>query len=154
MERVFTEAFQGTLLESFTKKSNLCFDDKITKSYISVSRNRHNCCGNYPADFFSSSSDFEFKLKNCGKKSNKGFYKYLINLLEKNGMTVLIREKSHFGFPSFHAIIPEFIQENSFDYKNIMNCDDILFAKKHLLDVRTVNKNNAQRLIKALSYYL
>lgn len=79
---------------------------------------------------------------------------FLIELLKKQKKSIFVRDNSYLGFPTYHTLIPQFADYKLLNQDRILMNNSKLEVKQHMLDVRTINKNNAKNIIKCLNYYL
>lgn len=116
LERSLTEMFQGRSIAKIADVSSLYMGKKGQRRSAEDIRRVH-VYGmiSYPMSFFSGTPSYEFKpFPDCSKKDNKTLLREILAFLEERGKTLLIRDYSHFGFPTFRLIVPG-MSESYFD---------------------------------------
>lgn len=106
VERTLTEAFQGRTIELFTGINQLAPADEAASraNRRSVMRNG---VGVYPTDFFVKEPDWEYRpWAPSDHEGNADLLRGMVALLERDGLSLLVRDSSHLGFPSCHIIVP------------------------------------------------
>lgn len=105
LERSLTEQLQGyhvskiaSLTGFFTGKTRSAAD--IESAYVSGK-------GTYTPDFFDGTPSYPFvPAEDLSNVTNKELLRFIMQYLKKNGRTMLIRDLSLFGFPTFRIIVP------------------------------------------------
>lgn len=101
MERVFTEAMQGSNLENFANnsypdiglKENVKRKDKWNNIKVAI--------GSMTAQLLMDKPSYEFKAwENVENKSNAEIMRSLISLMESLGSDIYVRDSGYLGFPS------------------------------------------------------
>lgn len=107
LERTLTEATQAQDIFEFSKESSLNFNDEGLNKKSNLMNIFEISKGRYPIEFFGLNPTYEFKPKeSLSDKTNKELFFILKELLEDKGYSILVRNSSFLGFPSFHVIIP------------------------------------------------
>ncbi|MCS2524665.1 YcaO-like family protein [Bacteroides ovatus] len=105
LERCFTEIFQGReQKDAFFTPIELDKPINIPKEYH---RNLKNGTGRYPTEFFFASPSYEFNepvITRTGDSQDD--FHAMVDFLERNGYSLLIRDHSFLGFPTYQIIIP------------------------------------------------
>ncbi len=84
LERLFTEATQGTNIENFAKKSIIDFSNTNVSTVINLQNSFKTGDAAYPYQIFSSKPDFEFvEPKDFSSSTNREMLDYSIELLRK-----------------------------------------------------------------------
>lgn len=114
-ERTLTELLQGQDIAKMKGMREFAYgsasDDPNNIMGIMV-----NGSGVYPGEFFSPRSSYPFReWTGVQATDNRGLLKHLLGLLAAVGCQAYARDVSFLGFPSFHVIIPNFSEMESFD---------------------------------------
>lgn len=154
LERLFTEATQGTNIENFAKKSIIDFSNTNVSTVINLQNSFKTGDAAYPYQIFSSKPDFEFvEPKDFSSSTNREMLDYSIELLRKEKCDVLIHDTSYLGFPSYHIIVPGFSEMNIAS-KNDFEADNTRFhLQKYLSKPEKVDKECVKYLLSAINYY-
>ena len=154
LERLFTEATQGTNIENFAKKSIIDFSNTNVSTVINLQNSFKTGDAAYPYQIFSSKPDFEFvEPKDFSSSTNREMLDYSIELLRKEKCDVLIHDTSYLGFPSYHIIVPGFSEMNIAS-KNDFEADNTRFhLQKYLSKPEKVDKECVKYLLSVINYY-
>ncbi|MFA9397698.1 MAG: YcaO-like family protein [Clostridiaceae bacterium] len=141
LERTLTELLQGQDIRSMSgikEFSYKGYNEKDKKNLLGI---LVNGCGCYPNEFFLDKFSYEFKpFMDFSKSSNGDLLIYMLNLLNKEGYDVFIRDVSYLGFPSFHIIVPGFSEiENIYDEKSLDEYSKFIKIKKIMRNINNVS---------------
>ena len=153
LERCLTELLQGRDLNH--DLSGMMTEFKYCENNVDLDVNFYNVLkigmGSYPLQFFLSDSDYQFtEFQDVAGWSNKEMLAYLSGLLLEKGYTLLIRDMSYLGFPSFHVVVPGFSE--IFPHSERLGVQNLREGAKKGL--RNLNTASTQELNKAVSYML
>ena len=110
VERTLTESAQGKSLERFTSQCRVglgsnpfCNANRVKIMSVGA--------GQYPASLFYGKPDWEFRPWTRFKgPGNREYLHEMLQLLKKEGHTILVRDSSFLGFPACYILIPGFRQ--------------------------------------------
>ena len=109
LERCLTEILQGRdlsqrlswMMRSFT------FSDQQVNHPANMANIIRIGTGSYPNEFFSQRNSYLFQeFPGVQGLTNQELLHQLINLIQEKGYSLLVRDVSYLGFPSFHVLIP------------------------------------------------
>ena len=151
VERTLTEAFQGKTLEHFTSW-NAIGTDEDAASRINLDRQYIQGTGLFPAGIFINNADWSFQpWRQEILDSNETLLLRMLDLLKKEGFSLLIRNNSHLGFPACHVLVPGMSEilsySNNSARNNISNFYDMLRYMNHFPDLTEDEENKTAALI-------
>lgn len=152
VERTLTELLQGQDINNMKGTWEFSYKNYVEDEYSNMLNILVNGCGEYPVEFFSNKESYSFNEPiNTTQMDNKEMIKYLINLLNKLGYEVFIRDVSYLGFPSYHVIVPEFSEiEEINNITQINDYSQYLKIKKMIFQLHTLTYNELIELCKML----
>ena len=101
LERVFTESMQGSNLESFTNYSNPFYTLPNGRQRSNKWNSIKISASNMPAQLLMDTPTYDFvPWEGTSGLSNKEIMWSLINLMEKMGSDIYVRDASYLGFPA------------------------------------------------------
>lgn len=107
VERTLTELLQGQDVRRMLGVKEFSYNNDIKDMATNLMGILVNGSGYYPTELFSSKFSYEFKeFEDTRQLNNREMLAYLIDLLEKKGYNIFIRNVSYLGFPSYHIIVP------------------------------------------------
>lgn len=115
-ERTLTELLQGQEVKNMMGATEFCYKQAIEDEYLNLLGILTCGAGYYPIEIFSQKCSYEFKeFADVTPLNNKEMLMHLVNLLEKNGYEIFVRDVSYLGLPSFHVIVPGMSQVETID---------------------------------------
>ena len=107
LERSLTEQLQGHSIENVPMIT--AFFSAARRSSSDFEAAFVSARATYSIDFFNDVPSYPFvPSENNHGASNKELLRFVMRYLEKNDRTMLVRDLSHFGFPTFRIIVPGF----------------------------------------------
>jgi len=109
LERCLTEVFQGRTVGEILDRDMTTFDFTDTRSESSRNCNSLYRIGRgcYPRTFFSSNDSYPFReLPDTAGATNRERLRHLASLIIGKGYSILVRDASFLGFPSYHVLVP------------------------------------------------
>ncbi len=154
MERLFTEATQGTDIENFAKKTVLDFNNENVSNMINLVNGFKTSDANYPYELLAPDSEYKFvEPKDVSMLSNKDILKSLINIFKDDGYDILIHDVSYLGFPSYHILVPGLSEMNNADDRTFEAENTRFHVQKLLNRPEYIDKNNCKYVISVINYY-
>ncbi|QSX06290.1 YcaO-like family protein [Sedimentibacter sp. zth1] len=143
VERTLTELLQGQDINQMKGTCEFSYRSFISDSHSNLINILVNGCGEYPVEFFSEKESFEFKEPvNTIQMNNKDMLTYLVNLLNKSGHDVYVRDVSFLGFPSFHVIVSDLSEiEEIDDIRQIEDYVQFIKTKKMIRNLHMLTNN-------------
>jgi ribosomal protein S12 methylthiotransferase accessory factor len=139
LERCLTELLQGRDLNRGLSQMFTPFDYGDEKADQPLNKNTllRIGKGSYPKEFFSLEFSYAFKsFKDVSGYSNPEMLRYLTGLILEQGYTVLVRDVSYLGFPSYQVLVPgmsevfEFFDDDKLIYQTIR--EEVKKTMRHL----------------------
>jgi|GEM_PF-476655 len=139
LERCLTELLQGKDLNHELSQVFTPFDYSDRKVDQPLNKNTllRIGKGSYPKEFFASNFSYEFKpFKDVSGFSNPEMLRYLTDLILSKGYTLLVRDVSYLGFPSYQVMVPgisevyDFFDNNKLVYQTIR--EEVKKTMRHL----------------------
>jgi len=116
VERTLTELLQGQDIHRMMGVREFSYKNEVDRHPGNMMGILVNGSGVYPTEFFGGGYNDQFQgFINPPGAGNKELLKYLVDLLDKHGYDIFIRDVSYLGFPSFHVIIPGLSEIEEFD---------------------------------------
>lgn len=155
VERCLTEALQGKNLESASSMNEIG-DDRMCSSVDNGPNLMKIGSGAYPIGFFSDEPSYAFVPGDDWRGlTNREMLKKLVGVIRKEGYDILIRDASHLGFPTYHAIIPgmsELFFSNGQRIKESRTVNRIISNMKHFPDLPVEEENSLLLYMKYKQY--
>lgn len=154
MERAFTEATQGQDIFEYVNRSVIDFFNTNVEDETNICNSYKIGVGQFPYQLFGRTPSFEFApVKDVSTMTNAEIANSWINEFINDGYDVLVRNVSHFNFPSFHIIIP--------GMSEMRNTSDTLFRvynTKHLVsgllyNADKITLDNTKYIIGTMDYF-
>ena len=153
IERTLTESAQGKTLPVFTSmcrvdygNSPACNANKVTIM--------NNGRGLYPASLFCRKPDWEFKPWTGFKgPGNKEYLHEMLQLLKKEGHTILVRDASFLGFPACYILVPGFQQTRDITGTFVRAISTTFNATRDGRNFPKYSDEEARRLMLLIRYY-
>lgn len=106
VERTLTEALQGRTADTFSTTNSFGSKEQA-ESYHNIPNIMKINIGVYPATLLSGKPGWEYRpWTEWEGKSNKEFVTHILNLAERDGWHMYIRDNSHLGFPAVQIVVP------------------------------------------------
>ncbi len=154
IERLFTEATQGTSIENFAKKTVLDFNNENVSNMINLVNGFKTSDANYPYELLAPDSEYKFvEPKDVSMLSNKDILKAMINIFKDDGYDILIHDVSYLGFPSYHILVPGLSEMNNADDRTFEAENTRFHVQKLLNRPEYIDKNNCKYVISVINYY-
>lgn len=116
IERTLTELLQGQDVRKMMGVEEYEYKLKIEDEDNNIIGILVNGSGLYPAEIFSPKFSYDFEeFESHEANSNKEMLKYYLNLLREKDLDCFVRDVSFLGFPSFHVIVPDLSEIDTFD---------------------------------------
>lgn len=153
VERTLTELMQGQDINNMMGMKEFRYRFDVDDEFKNLMDVFAQGSGFYPVQFFAQKPDYEFnEFEDVRETSNKGILTYLINLLEKKGYDIFIRNTSFLGFPSFHIIVPGLSEIEEIDMiKPIDEYTDYNRIKRYLRNLDTISDKEIEEFISLIS---
>ncbi len=139
LERSLTEAFQGFGIKSLPFMKGVHVGSSLTAHEI----NSAFVAGHtsYPIEFFAYEPSFEFQpFDDRSGLTNKDLVAYILRYLKRKGRTLLLRDMSHFGFPTYRLIVPGMSELDTYGFAGEnSNYRQILKLMYAALDLKTAS---------------
>lgn len=105
LERSLTEQLQGYTVKKIPFITEFFASDKRTASDFEAAFVSGR--GTYSLDFFTGESSYPFvPPADRSGATNKELLSFIMQYLRQNGRTMLVRDLSHFGFPTYRILVP------------------------------------------------
>ena len=128
LERVFTEAMQGSLLEQFANYSRPDFSETSPERRLNKWNSMKVASSAMPAQLLMESATCSFVPWGTEEgRSNREVVRDLVRLIEGLGFRIYVRDASYLGFPAVYIYIPGMSEVLPVDF---------LELKEHLLSYR------------------
>lgn len=156
LERTFTEATQGRNINSFVKQGKLDLNNR----YVDTVQNLHNIfcvgLGKYPIEFFSRHESYAFgTIKSVDYNAdNITILRSMLQNFIKLNQTLLIRNNSVLGFPSYHIIVPELSAIDPISLINFKYENSLIYIKNLISHPSRITTKVVQLVISVLEYYM
>lgn len=141
LERTLTEIFQGRDIKDMDYHlADFTFINEYTQHLANLDQILIDGRGYYPPEFLGNEFSYPFtEFNDVTDMGNKELLQYLVQLLKDKGYTILIRDVSFLGFPTFRVIIP--------------GITEIVFTNERYIEIRSRIKQirNIIRNIKSAS---
>ena len=146
VERTLTEALQGKNLESFTSMNRID-SDKVCQHRENIANLTKMGYGSYPASFLAGKPDYPFESREGWQKlSNREMMFKLLNIIKNEGYSVLIRDVSHLGFPSYQVLVPGMSEIFPITEQHIREIRTIARARESMLHFPDLSEAEEKRL--------
>ncbi len=154
IERCFTEATQGGDITEYVNRSKLNFNNDRVNDPVNI----FNCfkigLAQYPFEILDAEPTFDFiPFEDVSNKSNEEILKSMIIRLIQDGYSILVRDVSYLGFPSFHVIIPGMSEIVNMTDDGFEAINSRLFVSELLNNPEKIKKDHCKEIIKIMDYY-
>ncbi|MFD3155913.1 YcaO-like family protein [Haloimpatiens sp. FM7330] len=149
LERTLTELLQGQDIKKMMGVKEFSYKSRVKDEEENLIGILANGSGYYPTEFFSEKFSYEFKgFKEIKYSTNKEIMNYLIKLLDKKGYSILVRNVSYLGFPSYHIIVPGLSEIEDFDdIESLNRYSEYNKMKGYIRNLYTLSESKIDELI-------
>ncbi len=104
LERSLTEQLQGYNVGNIALKTVFFTGTRTASDFEAAFVSGH---ATFPVEFFDGEPSYPFvPAEDLSNVTNKELLHFITQYLQKHGRTMLIRDLSHFGFPTFRILVP------------------------------------------------
>lgn len=115
LERCLTEIMQGRSVNTLSMITDFMPPQSRTAHAITYALVHGD--GRYPLDFFEGEPAYSFEpFPDRSKATNIELLSYIMEYLQQHHRTMLLRDLSHFGFPTFRIIVPGMSEVFTFSF--------------------------------------
>lgn len=153
LERTLTEMFQGRNMEEAIHTSIAADSLKEVQGYDNIHNVLKNSSGKYSYLLFQNISDKEFiPFTDRTQMNNQQLFDYCVDLFQKWGYEIYIRDCSFLGFPSYQIVIPGFSEIYAFGIQRLKEKSSQKKAGKILYNLDTATEKELKSLFIYLRY--
>ncbi|MCG8640876.1 MAG: YcaO-like family protein, partial [Desulfobacterales bacterium] len=151
-ERTLTELLQGQDVRNMRGVWDFSFKSNMDDEHKNLINIFVNGCGWYPPEFFKLTSSYNFKpFNNMSNMTNKEMLKYMVNIVNREGYDVYVRDVSFLGFPAFHVIVPGLSEVEEIDQvKELNDYADFVKSKKLIRKFEQISDDEIEMLAEYL----
>lgn len=152
LERSLTELLQGQDVKQMMGLKEFSFKSNIGSKSDNLMGILVNGSGYYPTELFTNNYSYEFsEYDYINGMTNKEMLLYLINLIERDGYDIYVRDMSFLGFPSFHVLVSGLSEvEQIDDVKSLESYLEYLEVKKYIRKYSSLNDTEINELIESI----
>ena len=154
LERLFTEALQGTAVNTFATRTVFDFFEKATDNSKNIINAFKTGEASYPLSILEKNASSQFYRPDFidSNATNKEILTKIIESFQKNHYDIYIRDVSTLGFPSYQIIIPSLSEVQNLTQSHYQMQLSSYYVKEMIANPETINKNNVTHII-SLIYY-
>lgn len=148
-ERTLTELLQGQDIRNMMGVKEFSYKIPVEEEHENLLGILVNGSGYYHAGFFRGTASYEFtEFIDLKTYNNKQLLDYLVQLIQKLGYHVLVRDNSILGFPSFHVIVPGMSEiEHFYDVKEIEEYGQYNKLKRYIRNLAALSAKEIDEVI-------
>ncbi|WP_371366791.1 hypothetical protein SRRS_10150 [Sporomusa rhizae] len=148
-ERTLTELLQGQDIRNMMGVKEFSYKIPVEEEHENLLGILVNGSGYYHAGFFRGTASYEFtEFIDLKTYNNKQLLDYLVQLVQKLGYHVFVRDNSILEFPSFHIIVPGMSEiEHFYDVKEIEEYVQYNKLKRYIRNLAALSAKEIDEVI-------
>lgn len=149
IDRTLNELLQGQDITNMMGMKKFQYSKDLKDPAGNLIAILENGSGHYPSELFSDDYSYKFsQFKKIECKTNKDILKYLIDLLNEMGHSILVRDVSFLGIPAYHVVVPGFSEiEEINDMKSILSYSDYNIVKRYIRNLYRIDDDGINELL-------
>lgn len=154
MERTLTEASQGVDIQKYAHGNAVDFSNTGVTDPINIYNSFKYGTACYPYQVLSQTPDFAFApVRDAACMTSREILDYMVDMVQREGFELLVRDVSYLGFPSYHVVVPGMSEIFDLTQEHLRAANTHSYLLKYINNPALIDEKICRYLVGCLEYW-